>query len=138
MVGTRGFEPPTPASRTLCSTRLSHVPTRVTRRTPKYLLFYFFSTFFLIIPADRHNSLFLCLLYFLSASERDEACTEYPCLTSSSVVVSAAFFPAKFLESALLFSPAPLRTTRQGRDIICPISTAPGIIPCAALLLREL
>ena len=27
MVGTRGFEPPTPASRTLCSTRLSHVPT---------------------------------------------------------------------------------------------------------------
>ena len=30
MVGTRGFEPPTLASRTLCSTRLSHVPTRVT------------------------------------------------------------------------------------------------------------
>ncbi len=29
MVGTRGFEPPTPASRTLCSTRLSHVPTNV-------------------------------------------------------------------------------------------------------------
>ena len=27
MVGKRGFEPPTPASRTLCSTRLSHVPT---------------------------------------------------------------------------------------------------------------
>ncbi len=27
LVGTRGFEPPTPASRTLCSTRLSHVPT---------------------------------------------------------------------------------------------------------------
>gem|GEM_PF-6896562 len=27
MVGTRGFEPPAPASRTLCSTRLSHVPT---------------------------------------------------------------------------------------------------------------
>ena len=27
MVGTRGFEPPTPASRTRCSTRLSHVPT---------------------------------------------------------------------------------------------------------------
>ena len=28
MVGTSGFEPPTPASRTLCSTRLSHVPTK--------------------------------------------------------------------------------------------------------------
>ncbi len=27
MVGKRGFEPPTPASRTLCSTRLSHSPT---------------------------------------------------------------------------------------------------------------
>ena len=27
MVGTTGFEPATPASRTLCSTRLSHVPT---------------------------------------------------------------------------------------------------------------
>ena len=29
MVGMRGFEPPTPASRTLCSTRLSHIPTCV-------------------------------------------------------------------------------------------------------------
>src|SRR5690606_22503445 len=29
MVGTTGFEPATPASRTLCSTRLSHVPTSV-------------------------------------------------------------------------------------------------------------
>ena len=28
LVGTSGFEPPTPASRTLCSTRLSHVPTK--------------------------------------------------------------------------------------------------------------
>ena len=28
VVGTSGFEPPTPASRTLCSTRLSHVPTQ--------------------------------------------------------------------------------------------------------------
>ncbi len=27
VVGMRGFEPPTPASRTLCSTRLSHIPT---------------------------------------------------------------------------------------------------------------
>ena len=27
MVGTAGFEPATPASRTLCSSRLSHVPT---------------------------------------------------------------------------------------------------------------
>ena len=27
VVGKRGFEPPTPASRTLCSTRLSHFPT---------------------------------------------------------------------------------------------------------------
>ena len=27
MVGVRGFEPPTPASRTQCSTRLSHTPT---------------------------------------------------------------------------------------------------------------
>jgi hypothetical protein len=27
MVGTTGFEPATPASRTRCSTRLSHVPT---------------------------------------------------------------------------------------------------------------
>ena len=26
LVGMRGFEPPTPASRTLCSTRLSHIP----------------------------------------------------------------------------------------------------------------
>jgi hypothetical protein len=32
VVGTTGFEPATPASRTLCSTRLSHVPT--------HLLFY--------------------------------------------------------------------------------------------------
>src|SRR5215470_683923 len=28
MVGERGFEPPTPWSRTRCSTRLSHSPTR--------------------------------------------------------------------------------------------------------------
>ncbi len=28
VVGTTGFEPATPASRTLCSTRLSHVPTK--------------------------------------------------------------------------------------------------------------
>ncbi len=28
LVGTRGFEPPAPASRTRCSTRLSHVPIR--------------------------------------------------------------------------------------------------------------
>jgi hypothetical protein len=27
MVGAEGFEPPTPASQTLCSTRLSHAPT---------------------------------------------------------------------------------------------------------------
>ena len=33
MVGTTGFEPATPASRTLCSTRLSHVPTRNLRKT---------------------------------------------------------------------------------------------------------
>jgi hypothetical protein len=26
MVGAEGFEPPTPASQTLCSTRLSHAP----------------------------------------------------------------------------------------------------------------
>ncbi len=26
LVGMRGFEPPTPASRTQCSTRLSHIP----------------------------------------------------------------------------------------------------------------
>ena len=30
MVGTTGFEPATPASRTRCSTRLSHVPTAFT------------------------------------------------------------------------------------------------------------
>src|SRR5262245_20192181 len=45
MVGARGFEPPTPWSRTRCSTRLSHAPTqamscapfpgrRATRRVP--------------------------------------------------------------------------------------------------------
>src|SRR3954453_6038646 len=30
MVGARGFEPPTPASRTLCATRLSYAPTERT------------------------------------------------------------------------------------------------------------
>ena len=30
LVGARGFEPPTPRSRTECSTRLSHAPTRTT------------------------------------------------------------------------------------------------------------
>src|SRR5580658_3951510 len=34
MVGERGFEPPTPWSRTRCSTRLSHSPT-VTRATTR-------------------------------------------------------------------------------------------------------
>jgi hypothetical protein len=29
LVGERGFEPPTPWSRTRCSTRLSHSPTKV-------------------------------------------------------------------------------------------------------------
>jgi hypothetical protein len=29
MVGARGFEPPTPRSRTECSTRLSHAPTKI-------------------------------------------------------------------------------------------------------------
>jgi hypothetical protein len=29
LVGKRGFEPPTPASRTLCSTRLSHFPIKI-------------------------------------------------------------------------------------------------------------
>ena len=33
MVGVRGFEPPTPASRTQCSTRLSHTPTVGTGRS---------------------------------------------------------------------------------------------------------
>src|SRR5262245_46905734 len=32
MVGARGFEPPTPWSRTRCSTRLSHAPTSLVRR----------------------------------------------------------------------------------------------------------
>src|SRR5215831_3422300 len=32
MVGARGFEPPTPWSRTRCSTRLSHAPTNVSLR----------------------------------------------------------------------------------------------------------
>src|ERR1700722_6387001 len=32
LVGERGFEPPTPWSRTRCSTRLSHSPTRRTLR----------------------------------------------------------------------------------------------------------
>jgi hypothetical protein len=31
LVGERGFEPPTPWSRTRCSTRLSHSPTRAGR-----------------------------------------------------------------------------------------------------------
>ncbi len=34
MVGERGFEPPTPWSRTRCSTRLSHSPTWCVERTP--------------------------------------------------------------------------------------------------------
>ena len=29
MVGMRGFEPPTPASRTQCSTGLSHIPNEI-------------------------------------------------------------------------------------------------------------
>src|SRR5882672_3721990 len=33
MVGERGFEPPTPWSRTRCSTRLSHSPTRLQTKT---------------------------------------------------------------------------------------------------------
>ena len=33
LVGERGFEPPTPWSRTRCSTRLSHSPTRKLRQT---------------------------------------------------------------------------------------------------------
>jgi hypothetical protein len=33
LVGARGFEPPTPWSRTRCSTRLSHAPTRSIRLT---------------------------------------------------------------------------------------------------------
>jgi hypothetical protein len=37
MVGERGFEPPTPWSRTRCSTRLSHSPTR--RLAPTFLHF---------------------------------------------------------------------------------------------------
>jgi hypothetical protein len=36
MVGERGFEPPTPWSRTRCSTRLSHSPTRTARRIPAH------------------------------------------------------------------------------------------------------
>src|SRR5688572_7406296 len=36
MVGARGFEPPTPWSRTRCSTRLSHAPTSLVR--PRRLL----------------------------------------------------------------------------------------------------
>ena len=38
MVGTTGFEPATPASRTLCSTRLSHVPTQYIVGSFKMLL----------------------------------------------------------------------------------------------------
>src|SRR6185312_12192468 len=34
VVGARGFEPPTPRSRTECSTRLSHAPTLLLIRTP--------------------------------------------------------------------------------------------------------
>src|SRR5882724_7010941 len=35
LVGARGFEPPTPWSRTRCSTRLSHAPTRSTDAEPR-------------------------------------------------------------------------------------------------------
>jgi hypothetical protein len=35
LVGERGFEPPTPWSRTRCSTRLSHSPTRLRAATRK-------------------------------------------------------------------------------------------------------
>ena len=35
MVGERGFEPPAPASRRQCSTRLSYSPTRDSGRIPK-------------------------------------------------------------------------------------------------------
>src|SRR5882757_9746166 len=34
-IGARGFEPPTPWSRTRCSTRLSHAPTRSTDAEPR-------------------------------------------------------------------------------------------------------
>jgi hypothetical protein len=37
LVGARGFEPPTPWSRTRCSTRLSHAPTRSTGVEPRRL-----------------------------------------------------------------------------------------------------
>ena len=37
MVGARGFEPPTPRSRTECSTRLSHAPTCALYRTSRAL-----------------------------------------------------------------------------------------------------
>ena len=32
LVGMRGFEPPAPASRTQCSTRLSHIPACISNR----------------------------------------------------------------------------------------------------------
>ena len=46
MVGMRGFEPPAPASRTQCSTRLSHIPKRLcpfgpVRRTENYTSLFF-------------------------------------------------------------------------------------------------
>src|SRR5512132_4196053 len=40
VVGASGFEPPTPRSRTECSTRLSHAPTAPRRRRPGEELLY--------------------------------------------------------------------------------------------------
>ena len=46
MVGVRGFEPPAPASRRQCSTRLSYTPTmRLNDRPPLSLFSRFFSRF---------------------------------------------------------------------------------------------
>ena len=45
MVGTSGFEPPTPRTPSVCATRLRHVPTRKSYYNKSGRIFYIFSDF---------------------------------------------------------------------------------------------
>src|SRR6202142_468518 len=69
MVGERGFEPPTPWSRTRCSTRLSHSPTDrgipPTARTPWGLEFKQYNILRLAVFANRASRTLLCWLLLL-------------------------------------------------------------------------
>src|SRR5512146_1683518 len=67
MVGARGFEPPTPWSRTKCATRLRYAPTRIVYYTKSQMM----STNILLMSSDEVIERFLVVVLLFSDDFRN-------------------------------------------------------------------